>query len=169
MCCLMIIQEEFKFIINFVITSYSIHYTKLYDYLLEDHQKRIVQAKIMEQNRISKELHDGIMNMLYGIRLNLEFFNESNEDSAVEERKKYIKKILSIENEIRKVSHDLRTDENYPNTDFTELLTVLVDSQNKVNPTDRITSYNVCYTKLLRFHHDPKGRKMLIHVDVDPY
>src|SRR5690606_37903884 len=39
--------------------------------LLKEQQVKILQTKEEEQNRISRDLHDGILNKIYGVRLQL--------------------------------------------------------------------------------------------------
>lgn len=45
--------------------------------LLEENRNNVERAKVNEQNRISKELHDGVLNDLYGVRLNLDYILSS--------------------------------------------------------------------------------------------
>ncbi|MFD2891370.1 ATP-binding protein [Flavobacterium chuncheonense] len=103
--------------------------------LLEEHQKSVMDAKFTEQNRISKELHDGIMNKLYGVRLNLSFFNASTTDEALAKRKDYIDELSVIENEVRTISHDLNTDFTAEKYELDALIIALVDNQNKLGTT----------------------------------
>jgi signal transduction histidine kinase len=37
-------------------------------------------AKVAEQKRISRELHDGVLNKLYGTRMQLGILNESDKE-----------------------------------------------------------------------------------------
>ena len=66
--------------------------------LLTEQNKKIDIAKDNEKARIAKELHDGIMNKIYGVRMNLGFFNTLIDEETIEKRKVYILncKILSM-------------------------------------------------------------------------
>ena len=103
--------------------------------LTNDFQIELVNTKQNEQNRISKELHDGIMNQLYGVRLNLGFLNEYDDLEAKEKRLYLIKELQKIEGEIRTLSHDLSSDNNFNNSDFNYLLHNLIHTNNDISET----------------------------------
>jgi signal transduction histidine kinase len=98
---------------------------------LKEQQTQIGQAKVMEQNRISRELHDGVMNKLYGVRLQLGIHNESNADAIKEKRLGYIDLLQDIEKEIRIISHDLHT----AHFEYLSLLTDFIHQQNEFGTT----------------------------------
>lgn len=75
--------------------------------LMFEQQGQIERARAEEKNRIAMELHDGILNNIYAVRLNLEFTNKKTDDKTIEVRKSYIKELQNVETEIRAVSHDL--------------------------------------------------------------
>jgi signal transduction histidine kinase len=106
---------------------------ELYD-LLNDFQIEIATAKRREQERISKELHDGIMNQLYGVRMNLGILNNKDDEESKRKRTFYVKKIQEIETEVRNLSHDLHQESVLSSTDFPILLDTLV-SFNNTNST----------------------------------
>jgi signal transduction histidine kinase len=103
--------------------------------LLNEQQERILLAKEQEKSAIAKELHDGIMNKLYSVRMNLGFFNDKNTDDDVEKRKKYIYNLQEIETEIRSLSHDLNRNTLLDSNDFTDLIKTLVDDCNALGMT----------------------------------
>ena len=70
-------------------------------------QNRIEQGRIQEKNRIARELHDGILGRLFGIRLNLDSLNKKDGESAIEKRNQYLFELKNIEQDIREISHDL--------------------------------------------------------------
>jgi len=100
--------------------------------LLEENRKNIEKAKINEQNRISKELHDGVLNDLYGVRLNLDYILSSDE-SYKDDAESYIESILKVENDIRKISHDLKIEEKFEKSEFKNLINSLVEEKNEIN------------------------------------
>lgn len=104
--------------------------------LTSEFQIELVNAKQNAQNRISKELHDGIMNQIYGVRLNLGFLNEFDDKEAKDKRLILVKELQKIEAEIRSLSHDLSSENNFNNSDFTFLLHNLIKSNNNISTTE---------------------------------
>lgn len=107
---------------------------EIYLLLMEQHEK-INNAKESEKSKIAKELHDGIMNRIYGVRMNLGFFNSKIENEIIEKRKEYIFELQNIENEIRTISHDLSRNSFLDGNDFNILLSTLVENQNVTGNT----------------------------------
>jgi len=103
--------------------------------LLKEYQLKLSIAKELEQNRISKELHDSVMNKLYGARMQLGLLNEYNEEEIKEKRLVYVDLLQEIEQEIRTISHDLHTEINETQFDYTNLLTNLIHLQNEIGFT----------------------------------
>jgi len=68
------------------------------------------EARYLEKKRISQELHDGVLGRLFGTRLSLDSLNMGVTDYAINTRSKYITALKVIEEDIRKVSHELNTD-----------------------------------------------------------
>lgn len=103
--------------------------------LLTEQQQKINQAKETEKTKIAQELHDGIMNALYGIRLNLGFFNSKQDLEAVEKRKNYIEELKKVESDIRSISHNLSRNTFFDNSDFNMLLNGLIENQQGISST----------------------------------
>lgn len=101
--------------------------------LLAEHQEKIYLARENEKTKISQELHDGVMNRIYGVRMNLGFFNAKNTPEVIEKRKVYIHDLEHIENEIRCISHDLKHKSLLLTDDFYTLLVDLLEKQNPGN------------------------------------
>lgn len=86
---------------------------EIYRLMLEQ-QAKAGQARNDERNRIAMELHDGIVNRIFTTRFNL-----MQLDTAQQQLKeKLVKELESTQEEIRKVSHDLKQsfldDESFP-------------------------------------------------------
>ena len=79
---------------------------EIYELMFEQ-QNKVESARAEEKSRIAMELHDGILNNIYAVRLNLEFINKKADDESIQRRKEYIKELQHVESEIRGVSHDL--------------------------------------------------------------
>lgn len=98
--------------------------------LMFEQQGKIDSAKAEEKTRIAMELHDGILNNIYAVRLNLEFSNRKTDDDAIQKRKEFIKELQSVESEIRAVSHDLSRNVIFDqNKNFQNILGFMVTSQ----------------------------------------
>lgn len=103
--------------------------------LLTEQQQKINQAKETEKAKIAQELHDGIMNALYGIRLNLGFFNSKQDPEAVVKRRIYIEELKKVETDIRSISHDLSRNTLFDSNDFNMLLEGLIQNQQSISST----------------------------------
>ncbi|WP_156115599.1 tetratricopeptide repeat-containing sensor histidine kinase [Psychroserpens sp. Hel_I_66] len=82
---------------------------EIYNLMLSQ-QDKVDEARANEKIRISEELHDGILGRLFGTRLSLDSFNFSEGKEAIHKRASYISELKIIEDDIRKISHDLNTD-----------------------------------------------------------
>lgn len=107
---------------------------EIYQLLTEQHEK-IDVAKENEKARIAKELHDGVMNKIYGVRMNLGFFNSKTDAAIIEKRKVYIYELQNIENEIRTISHDLSRGSFFEGNDFNVLLLSLIENLRDISGT----------------------------------
>jgi signal transduction histidine kinase len=107
---------------------------EIYD-LLKKNQIALNQAKEVEQNRISRELHDGVMNKIFGVRLQLAMLNEGDSAEAKQKRMSLIDMLQEIEREIRNISHDLHSDEIVSHFEYSGLLSQLIGQQNGLGVT----------------------------------
>ncbi|MFV5700763.1 ATP-binding protein [Flavobacterium sp. XS2P12] len=103
--------------------------------LLTEQNKKIDIAKENEKARIAKELHDGVMNKIYGVRMNLGFFNSIMDEKTIEKRKVYISELQNIESEIRMIAHDLKRGSFIEGNDFNILLSSLIENQKEYTNT----------------------------------
>lgn len=107
---------------------------EIYD-LLKKNQIQLSQAKALEQKRISRELHDGVMNKIYGVRLQLGALNESDSTESKKKRMVCVDMLQDIEKEIRNISHDLHSDEMVSRFDYSGLLLQLINQHNELGST----------------------------------
>lgn len=103
--------------------------------LLKNHQIKLNEVKITEQNRISFELHDGILNKLYSIRFQLEMLNKSDSKAVKAKRENYIDMLQKLEEEIRDISHELKTDFIDSQFEYGPLLQNLISEKNEFKIT----------------------------------
>ena len=100
---------------------------EIYNLMLAQ-QDKIDEGRTKEKKRISEELHDGILGRLFGTRLSLDSLNLQKTDDAVKTRSQYIDELKSIEQEIRKISHDLNTD-FVSGSSFSDIIQTLIENQ----------------------------------------
>jgi signal transduction histidine kinase len=103
---------------------------EIYNLMLAQ-QDKIDEGRTQEKKRISEELHDGILGRLFGTRLSLDSLNFQSTDEAVKTRGQYIDELKSIEQEIRKISHDLNTD-FISGSSFSDIIKTLIENQTAV-------------------------------------
>lgn len=100
---------------------------EIYNLMLSQ-QDKVDEARANEKKRISQELHDGVLGRLFGTRLSLDSLNFSEGKDAVKSRMQYIGELKTIEEDIRKISHDLNTD-FVSGSGFIDILSELIEKQ----------------------------------------
>ena len=113
---------------------------EIYNLMLSQNES-IEEARTQEKKRISEELHDGVLGRLFGTRLSLDSLNMSNSEEAVKTRSQYIDGLKTIEEDIRKVSHELNTD-FVSGSGFIDIIKTLVETQ------------TLAYSLKYEFNHD---------------
>jgi signal transduction histidine kinase len=108
---------------------------ELFD-LMRSSQVALNSAREEEQNRISRELHDNVMNKLYGTRLQLGMLNTASIPDAEVKRLEQIDVLQTIEQDIRAISHDLHTDVVASHFDYPVLLAQCVQQLSATTQTN---------------------------------
>lgn len=130
---------------------------EIYNLMLAQ-QDKVEEGRAVEKKRVSQELHDGILGRLFGTRLNLDSLNMVNTDEAIKTREQYINELQSIEQEIRKISHDLNS--NFiTGSSFRDIVSALIENQTK--------AYKLSYTftddKLIKWESVSNKNKINIY------
>jgi len=94
-------------------------------------QGKLKEVKQQEQQRISREIHDGVVGDFFGVRLMLEGLNDKSGDEAIKERQYYIKELQAIEENIRSLSHQLHTSSHEKIHNFINTIEVLLEKINR--------------------------------------
>ena len=102
---------------------------EIYNLMLAQ-QDKIDEGRTQEKKRISEELHDGILGRLFGTRLSLDSLNMLQTEDAIKNREVYIGELKTIEEEIRKISHDLNSD-FVAGSSFMDIVKTLIKTQTK--------------------------------------
>ncbi len=103
---------------------------EIYNLMLSQNES-IEEARTLEKQKISEELHDGVLGRLFGTRLSLDSLNMNNSIEAIKTRAQYIDELKAIEQDIRKVSHELNTD-FVSGSGFIDIIKTLVETQTNV-------------------------------------
>lgn len=129
---------------------------EIYNLMLSQNES-VEEARTVEKKRISQELHDGILGRLFGTRLSLDSLNMNNTNEAVNTRGQYIAELKSIEEDIRKVSHELNTD-FVSGSGFIDIIKTLVETQTEIYSLD----YTLDYDEVISW--DEVSNKTKIHL-----
>lgn len=103
---------------------------EIYNLMLSQNES-IEEARTLEKKRISQELHDGVLGRLFGARLSLDSLNMSTNPESITARGEYISQLKTIEEDIRKVSHELNTD-FVSGAGFVDIINTLVETQTNI-------------------------------------
>ncbi|GAA4268380.1 tetratricopeptide repeat-containing sensor histidine kinase [Hyunsoonleella aestuarii] len=129
---------------------------EIYNLMLSQNES-IEEARTIEKQRISQELHDGVLGRLFGTRLSLDSLNMDPSPDAVKTRAQYIDELKTIEQDIRKVSHELNTD-FVSGSGFIDIIKTLIETQAKVYNLE----YNLDYADAINW--DGVSNKKKIHI-----
>ncbi len=101
--------------------------------LIISHQNQLEEGRDLEKKRLSKELHDGVLGRLFGLRLNLDGLNSFDDADAKQQRLEYLNELQIIEQDLREISHELSRENLVLINNFVAILNRLVEEQAKVN------------------------------------
>ena len=95
-------------------------------------QATLEEEKARERNRISQELHEGILGRLFGTRVGLGFLDLRADEKTQEQHEAFLDELQDIEKEIREVSHKLNDNFDDPDVNFTSIITQLLESKSQI-------------------------------------
>lgn len=95
-------------------------------------QAKLEEEKVKERNRISEELHDGILGKLFGTRFGLGFLPIKGDDDLLEKHQSFLNELQEIEKEIRDVSHKLSDNFDSSNINFTSIIEQLLKDKSSI-------------------------------------
>jgi signal transduction histidine kinase len=111
--------------------------------LLINQQETIEINNIKEKKRVARELHDGVLGRMFGVRINLDSLNKIKDDTGVERRLNYLTELKNIEQDIREISHNLNREKSELINNFVAIVANLFEEQKKT------------YSSKLLAHIDP--------------
>jgi signal transduction histidine kinase len=103
--------------------------------LLINQQNTIEINSIKEKKRVARELHDGVLGRMFGVRINLDSLNKIKDDSGVEKRLNYLTELKNIEQDIREISHNLNREKSELINNFVAIVANLFEEQKKTYAT----------------------------------
>lgn len=95
-------------------------------------QEKLENEKIKERNRISEELHDGVLGKLFGTRMNLGFLEIKGAEETLKNRQLYLNELQTIEKEIRNVSHELSDNIDSSQINFSMIIDDVLKTRGKL-------------------------------------
>lgn len=104
---------------------------EIYKLMLKQ-QSILEQGRINERNRISEELHDGVLGKIFGTRMGLAFLNVAGDPKTQDQYKKFIQELQDIEKEMRIISHDLKNEILTSTTNFISIIENLLEEQTRI-------------------------------------
>ncbi|WP_298237726.1 sensor histidine kinase [uncultured Algibacter sp.] len=129
---------------------------EIYNLMLSQNES-IEEARTLEKQRISQELHDGVLGRLFGTRLSLDSLNMNPSPEAIKTRGQYIDELKTIEQDIRKVSHELNTD-FVSGSGFIDIIKTLIETQTNAYKLE----YKIDYAETINW--DNVSNKKKIHI-----
>ncbi|MGY0426498.1 MAG: sensor histidine kinase [Polaribacter sp.] len=100
--------------------------------LTRKQQTKLEEEKAKERNRISQELHDGVLGKLFGIRMNLGFLELKGDDDTLQKYELFLDELQDAEVEIRGVSHQLNANFNSSEIDFSSILERFLENKSRL-------------------------------------
>ncbi|AUC15293.1 hypothetical protein BTO06_09140 [Tenacibaculum sp. SZ-18] len=95
-------------------------------------QAKLEEERVNERNRISAELHDGILGKLFGTRVSLGFLGMQMQPDTQEQHQTFLDELQNIEKEIREVSHRLSENFDDATVNFTTIIEQLLKDKSVI-------------------------------------
>lgn len=127
-------QREFR-----MVQQQQIANEEIYNMIINQ-QNEMDYVKEQEQKRISRELHDGVLGKLFGVRMNLDILN-NDRNATAKDMQNYINEIIQVEKQIRQISHELSDETQSIINNYQLMIDNLVENQKNIS--GKIIYYNV--------------------------
>lgn len=99
--------------------------------LMISQQNAIEVSRVEEKKRVARELHDGVLGRMFGVRMNLDGLNKQQDESAMLQIINYLAELKNIEQDIREISHDLNREKSELINNFVAIVNNLFEEQKK--------------------------------------
>ncbi len=114
--------------------------------LLLTQQQNVDQARRAEKDKLASELHDGIVSELFGTRIHIMHYCNDEDAKVAKEMFPYVDKLADLENKIRSLSHDLKSEHQFNSTGFDAIL------QNLFDEFEQLTHVKIKYSLASNIH-----------------
>jgi signal transduction histidine kinase len=101
--------------------------------LMISQQNAIETNRIKEKKRVARELHDGVLGRMFGVRINLDSLNKIQDENAIQKRFNYLIELKNIEQDIREISHNLNREKSELINNFVAIVNNLFEEQKKTH------------------------------------
>ncbi len=108
--------------------------------LMISQQNTIEINRIEEKKRVARELHDGVLGRMFGVRINLDSLNRVTNDLAIDQRNSYLTELKNIEQDIREISHDLNREKSELINNFVAIVNDLFEEQKKTHKSKLVVA-----------------------------
>ncbi|MGV9002656.1 tetratricopeptide repeat-containing sensor histidine kinase [Flavobacterium sp.] len=97
--------------------------------LMMSQQAVIDESRTNEKQKLARELHDGVLGRMFGLRLSLDSVNRKNDEESLMKRNQIINELKTIEQDIREISHDLNREKQVLINNFVSIVDNLIEEQ----------------------------------------
>lgn len=104
--------------------------------LMMSQQSIIDESRAKEKKRLAQDLHDGVLGRMFGLRLNLDSLNSSNDADAQRKRLELLNELKTIEQDIREISHDLNREKLVLINNFVSIVHNLLEEQKSLHEAE---------------------------------
>lgn len=150
--------------------------------LMISQQNVIDESRKEEKLRIARDLHDGVLGRMFGVRLNLDSLNNRNDEESTEKRHQYINELKDIEQDIREISHDLNREKQALINNFVSIINKLLEEQShlfstnlkyyiddkiiwdKINNTSKINLYRILQESLQNINKYAEAKYIFVEL-----
>lgn len=116
--------------------------------LMLKQQSKLEEGKLKERQRISADLHDGVLSRIFGTRMGMGFLNINADEETTQKKNEYINELQDIEREIRNISHELNNELFSSHLNFITIVDEMISKQSKTGNFE----YKLAYDKTITWH-----------------
>ena len=111
-------------------------------------QSKLEEGKLKERQRISADLHDGVLSRIFGTRMGMGFLDINADEETTQKKNEYINELQDIEREIRNISHELNNELFSSHLNFINIVDEMISKQSKTGNFE----YKLAYDKTITWH-----------------
>lgn len=153
--------------------------------LMMSQQAIIDESRNKEKKRLAKDLHDGVLGRMFGLRMNLDSLNKKNDEDTVTRRLELLNELKTIEQDIREISHDLNREKQELINNFVSLVHNLLEEQqasyqvnltytidahlnwDKINNSIKINMYRMLQEGLQNINKYANAKNIAVEIKAD--